>query len=78
MHPCLLKVKVRMRRDCRKTFKSTVYVSLAICKAGVPSVYGGDSAVDTFTDIGTDAIRQRTCKGCALVGGLRFSASHRF
>jgi len=62
MHPCLLKVKARTRRDCRKT-KSTVYVCViqacpdvpvaAIGKLGVPSVSRDYGATDTdFRTIG--------------------------
>jgi len=41
---------------------------------GVPSVSAGYSATDTFLD--DDAIRHRTCLGCAF--GKRFSSSCRF
>ena len=39
----------------------------AIGKVGVPSVSDSYSAADTFSDDRIDAIRQRTCQGCALL-----------
>jgi len=44
----------------------------AIGKAGVPSVSGGYSAVDTFSDDQIKAIQQRTCQGCASAGSAFF------
>jgi len=38
----------------------------AIGKMGVNSVSRGYSAADTFLDDRIDAIRQRTCQGCAF------------
>jgi len=71
MHPCLLKVKAMMSRDCRKTLVyflcTSNQVSLgvpiaAIVKVRVPSVSGGYGAVDTFLKDRTDAIQRRTCQ----------------
>jgi len=37
-----------------------------LSKVGVPSVSGGYGAANTFSDDRIDAIRQRTCQGCAF------------
>ena len=69
MHPCLLKVKARIVVITGRR-KSTFYVGLrlirpahcpgvpvvAIGKVGMPSVSGGYSAADTFSDDRIDAI----------------------
>jgi len=63
MHRRLLKVKARMRRDNQACLGVPV---AAIGKVGVPSVSDGYSAADMFSDDRIDAIRQRTCQGCAF------------
>jgi len=82
MHPCLVKVKVRMRRDCRKTWVHRLRMFNHACpgspvvgidKMGVPLVSGGFGAADTFSGDQTDAVRQRTCQGCAFACWAFFS-----
>jgi len=45
----------------------------AISKVRVPSVSGGCSAADAFSDNRIDAVRQRTCQGCSFTWSAFFN-----
>ena len=85
MHPCLLKVKARMRHDCWETYVHFLCMSnqacpgipiVAIGKLGVSSDSGSYSTADTFSGDWIDAIQQRTtCQGCAFAPWAFFSVT---